>query len=262
MERNQVFQLSDRLLAIASHVLQGETVADIGTDHGYIPIWLLYYGITDKVILTDLKEGPLIKAGNNFRKWLPDIKPDLRQGAGLSVLKPGEADTILIAGMGGILISRIMSDHPEIVDSASRLVLQPRNHAFTLRKYLRGMENFITTEEQIVPEAGRYCEIITITRKDLASDKERLRSSQVADLEKQLGLDESIYDEVPLLYALTGRYRDYLEYKRRTEIQVIENILAHGRSEYADSRRKRAEYRMDAFGKLKDLQERILQEDG
>ena len=137
-ERNS-FRLTERLQMIAAHVEQGECVADIGTDHGYIPIRLLSEGIAGRVILTDLREGPLLKARKNFRRWLPDLEPEFRQGAGLSVLKPGEADVLIIAGMGGILISRILAAHPEIVNTASRLVLQPRNHAFTLRAYLRGL---------------------------------------------------------------------------------------------------------------------------
>ena len=66
MEKKQEFQLSERLLTIASHVSAGETVADIGTDHGYIPIWLLSHGITQNVILTDVNEGPLRKAQGNL----------------------------------------------------------------------------------------------------------------------------------------------------------------------------------------------------
>ena len=260
MVRVQNFQLSDRLQTIASHISEGESVADIGTDHGYIPIWLLSRGITDKVILTDINKGPLEKALGNFRKWMPAFTPELRQGSGLSVLKPGEADDIIIAGMGGILIGRILEAHPEVVNSADRLILQPRNHSFTLRNQLRRLQGFVITDEEIALESGKNCEIITLTRRKAASDSELRRAEQIQELEARLGLEERIYDEVPVMYALYSdrRYHDYLELKSRAEIRVIESILSHGRSDYADSRRHRAEERLRAFRKIKELQERLV----
>ncbi len=257
MDRPKEIQLSERLQTIASHVATGETVADIGTDHGYIPISLLSKGITSRVILTDIHEGPLLKARGNFRKWLPEVEPDLRQGPGLSVLQPGEADVLIIAGMGGILISRILDEHPDIVHSASRLVLQPRNHAFTLREYLRKMNRFLVSEEQIVLEVRHYCEIITLTRRDLASDEEIRMAKQTVELETKMGLDQRIYNEVPVMHVLTGNYRDYLDHKCRTEQQVIRRILEHGRTDYAESRRQRAESRMNAFRTIRDWHERM-----
>ena len=254
MRDMQEFQLSERLKMIASHVSSGETAADIGTDHGYIPIWLLLSGVTDRVILTDIHEGPLQKARNNFRKWLPDIVPDIRKGPGLSVLNPGEADVLMIAGMGGILISRILEEHPEIVGTSSRLVLQPRNHTFTLRRYLRGLRGFVVTDEQVAVEAGRYCEIITLIRRDLASRSILRMEETIAAVEAEMDLDHRIYDEVPVMYALTGEYPDYLEYKCKVESQVISNILAHGRTEYADRRRQRAESRLAAFQRIREWQ--------
>ncbi len=253
-------QLTERLQMIASHVAADETVADIGTDHGYIPIWLLSEGVTDRVILTDINEGPLRKARKNFQKWLPDIEPELRQGPGLSVLRPGEADVLMIAGMGGILISRILEADPEIVGTASRLVLQPRNHSFTLRKCLRGLEQFVITKEQIAVEVRHYCEIITLTRRDRMSEEQCRMAEQIAGLEERLGLEERIYDELPVAHALTGKYPDYLEHKCRTERQVIERILTNGRSDYADSRRRRAEHRLAAFQKIRECQERMAEQ--
>ena len=259
MAGEREFRLSERLEMIASHIREGESAADIGTDHGYIPIRLLSGHVTDRVILTDINEGPLIKARNNFRRWLPGTEPELRQGPGLSVLAPGEADAVIIAGMGGILISRILEDDPGIVAGTRRFILQPRNHSFTLREYLRGMKDHVITDEEIALEAGRYCEIITLTRKDAVSEEEGELVRKAAELEKHLDLEQRIYDELPVMHALTGRYRDYLEYKSRTEIRVIEKILSHGRSAHADSRRLRAEQRMMAFRKIKAAQERMAE---
>ena len=254
MREGQEFQLSERLKMIASHVSPGDTAADIGTDHGYIPIWLLSSGITDRVILTDINEGPLRKARNNIQKWLPETVPDLRQGPGLSVLNPGEAEVLMIAGMGGILISRILEADPEIVSTALRLVLQPRNHAYTLRKYLRGLREFVVSDEQIAVEAGRFCEIITLTRRDLAPRPVLRMEETIESMEKEMNLGNRIYDEVPVMYALTGKYQDYLDYKCEAERQVIRNIVENGRTDYAEKRRRRAESRLAAFQIIRERQ--------
>lgn len=243
-------RLSERMQMIASHVASGDRAADIGTDHGYIPVWLISSGVTDKVILTDVNEGPLEKAAGNFERYLPGFRPEMRRGNGLEVLEPGEADDIIIAGMGGILISKILDAGSDVASAASKLVLQPRNHSFSLRHYLRGLEGFTTVCEEIAVEDRRYCEIITVKRKDLLTDAEKELAAAVTELEKELGLGERIYDELPVMYALSGRYPEYIEYKCRTEQQVIDNIAANGHSEHADMRKKRAEESLDAFSKI------------
>lgn len=247
-------QLTERLQVIADHVTGGNTVADIGSDHGYIPIWLVENSPVGHVIVSDINEGPLVRARRNFRRWLPDYEPDIRSGPGLSVLRPGEADSLIIAGMGGILISKILADDPDVVKGASALVLQPRNHSFTLRHFLRGMDDFAIIDEDIAMERGKHCEIITARRLDTLSAEERELMQEVRKAEEDLGLPEKVYEELPVMYALKGRYREYLEHKCRAEISVIENILAHGRSDYADERRLRAEKRLAAFRKVKNYE--------
>ena len=83
---------------------------------------------------------------------------------------------------------------------------------------------------------------------------------QTAKLETTMGLDQRIYDEVPVMHVLTGKYTDYLDHKCRTEQQVIKRILEHGRTDYAESRRQRAESRMNAFRTIREWQERMANE--
>ncbi|MGI6206083.1 MAG: class I SAM-dependent methyltransferase [Anaerovoracaceae bacterium] len=249
-------KLSERMQMIASHVSPGSRTADIGTDHGYIPVWLISSGVTDKVILTDVNEGPLKKAAASFRRYLPEVKPDLRQGYGLDVVSPGEADDIIIAGMGGILISKILSRGAGVVKTAGTLILQPRNHSFSLRSYLRRLGDFTVVSEEIAVEDKRYCEIITVRRNDLMNSFEREKAEEAGRLEARLGLGERIYDELPVMYAVTGGYDEYINHKCQTEQLVIDNITANGCSEHADRRKLRAEKRLEAFRRIGDAAKR------
>ena len=127
--------LKERLDMILSHI-DGETVADIGTDHGYIPVQLAKSKRVKKVIATDLNKGPLDSARENvFKNNVEDIVK-LRLGSGLLPLEVGECDTIVIAGMGGELISEILKESEDVAKSAKKLLLQPMNSQDTLRKFL------------------------------------------------------------------------------------------------------------------------------
>lgn len=259
MAGSKEFQLTERMQMIASHAGRGEVTADVGTDHGYIPIWLLLNGITDRVILSDVNQGPLDKAASNFEKWLPGVRPDLRLGSGLSVLSPGEAQNIIIAGMGGILIRTLLEDDPEVFFSADRLIFQPRTHSHTLRSYLRSLDEFLITEEEIALEAGRFCEIITLTSRRIASEEDLQKEQQTKEREKEIGLEERIYEEIPVSYVWNDRSRDYLDYKIGTELRVVESIRDHGSSEHADQQRQRAEQRLEAFRTIRNGLERMEQ---
>ena len=98
-------KLTDRLLKIANLVTKGKKIADIGTDHGYIPVYLLNKGYIDFAILADVNKGPLENAKSEVIHNNLTDKVDLRLGSGIEVLNENEVDEVIIAGMGGILIS-------------------------------------------------------------------------------------------------------------------------------------------------------------
>ena len=122
-------KLSNRLLAVAKQVDKDARVADIGTDHGYLAVYLTINNISDYVIATDRAKGPLTSATQLVELLSLDTKIDTRLGDGLDVLLPGEADTICIAGMGGMTMIDILRSHPEIVGSVKKLILQPQRGA-------------------------------------------------------------------------------------------------------------------------------------
>lgn len=162
-----MIKLSDRLQLIAKEVNNGETVADIGTDHGFLPIYLWEQGISPKVIMADVSQGSLNKAQQNCNELYPDNTFDLRLGNGIQVLKEGEVDVVTIAGMGGILMTEILGYDLCKTKSFRKIVLQPRNNPGFLRHWLRN-NGFCIINEQLVREGKFICEIITAIPKEIA----------------------------------------------------------------------------------------------
>ena len=156
-----MIKLSDRLQKIADFIEPGESVADIGTDHGFLPIALWERGKCPHVILGDINAGPLEKARANIQKHYPDKTFDVRIGSGIQTVLPAEVDVIVIAGMGGLLIAEILGDDLKKSKSFKKLILQPRNAQDKLRLWL--VENgFDFADETLVRERKYLCEIILV----------------------------------------------------------------------------------------------------
>lgn len=154
-------KLTPRLQKIAEQVATGHRVADIGTDHGYIPIYLLKNKISPFVIAGDINDKPLESAENNIKKYGFSNQAETRLGSGLSVLMPGEIDTAIIAGMGGLLISDLLEASKEVVKSINTLILQPMQAQSELRKYLVA-NDFIIEKDILVKEDHHIYEIIIV----------------------------------------------------------------------------------------------------
>ncbi|HYF90799.1 MAG TPA: class I SAM-dependent methyltransferase [Symbiobacteriaceae bacterium] len=144
--------LSPRLAAVASYVLKAQPVADIGTDHAYLPAYLVQGGAVPRAIAADVLPGPLEAAKVTVAEAGLNGLVDLRLGNGLQVLQPGEAATATICGMGGPLIAEILAQGP--LQGLQRLVLQPMGGEESLRRWL--MENgWILIDETMVEDSGR-----------------------------------------------------------------------------------------------------------
>lgn len=127
-------KLRPRLLSLAMQVQQGARLADIGTDHAKLPIFLLQRGRIASAIGSDLRQGPLAYAQSNARAY--GVTLPLRLAPGLAAIAPEECDTIAIAGMGGLTIIEILQDAPWTAEGAHRLLLQPMTHIPALRQWL------------------------------------------------------------------------------------------------------------------------------
>ena len=148
-------QLSKRLCAVASLVPQGCRLADVGTDHGYVPIWLVRQGRIPSAIAMDVREGPLERAREHIRAAQLTGYIEARLSDGLSALAPGEADCVLLAGMGGPLMARILKEAEEKWDSIGVYVFQPQSDLGQFRRFLDAA-GFRMTAEDMVEEDGKY----------------------------------------------------------------------------------------------------------
>jgi len=153
-------ELKGRLKAIAEQIPQCDILSDIGTDHGYIPIYAVKNGLCKKALAADLRPGPLKMAAANIRKKGLDDRIETRLGDGLEPIMLEECDTIVIAGMGGVLIRDILSTSLHKAQAAKTLLLQANNAIEALRKWLYE-SGFDITNEIITLDTGKlYCIII------------------------------------------------------------------------------------------------------
>ena len=150
-----MIQLSNRLLAAAGMVTKGNIVADIGCDHAYTSIYLCQAGIAPKVIAMDVNKGPLVGARAHVEKAGLTEQINIRLSDGLQKLVPGEADSVLLCGMGGLLMIKILSDYPEATASVKELILQPQSEVGEVRRYLH-KQDYEITKEHMLKEDGKF----------------------------------------------------------------------------------------------------------
>ena len=141
--------------AVASMVTPGNVLADIGTDHGYVPISLVQRKKIKKAIAMDVNNGPLQRAKEHIAECQLEEYIETRLSDGVQKLGVGEVDSILIAGMGGELVMHIISDGMEVCRNAKELILQPQSELGKVRKFLRE-NNFEIIDEDMIIEEGKY----------------------------------------------------------------------------------------------------------
>ena len=230
--------LTDRLQMIADEIQQGETMADIGTDHGFLPLHLWENGISPSVIMCDVSEPSLAKAKAAAGAYQFGNELDFRAGDGLQVLSEGEVDDIVIAGMGGLLISDIMSFDLDKTCSFGKFILQPRNNSGLLRYWLAS-HNFDIVKKQLVREGKFICEIITAKPPKSAEIVVLGPSEPLPDAgEACWELPEDIFGLQPELAA------EYAQVKLGIEEKILEGILRSCNVEETDVNivKKRIDY--------------------
>ncbi|SDE62165.1 tRNA (adenine(22)-N(1))-methyltransferase [Sporomusa acidovorans] len=161
-------KISERLKAIADMVPAGVTLADIGTDHAYLPIYLTRHKVITCAIAGDIHQGPYLSAKNAVESAGLTSFISVRLGNGLDVVKPGEAEVVVIAGMGGSNIIDILSSRPEVTAGLRRLILQPMLAAASVRKWLHD-NGWRIAAEQLVREDGRLYQVIAAEQGESAA---------------------------------------------------------------------------------------------
>jgi tRNA (adenine22-N1)-methyltransferase len=234
-----MIQLTPRLAAIAREIEKGETMADIGTDHGFLPVALWEQGICPKVILADVNHGPLEKAKFNAAESHPGVEFDCRLGDGLKVIEPGEVDVIVIAGMGGTLMTEILGEDIEKTWSYKKLILQPRKDIGELRHWIYN-HSMCITNEQLVWEGKYIWPILTV---------EPIEKACIGNLEA-----DRIEWQYPrrLLDFLNPLTADYVNQKLILEEEILKNMLDGGQEgEILQNQKNRVRYMHDLLRDVK-----------
>lgn len=222
-----MIKLSDRLQTIANQMNTKETMADIGTDHGFLPIYLWENQISPKVIMADISRGSLNKAQENCTLYYPHTKFDLRLGNGIQILENNEVDAVVIAGIGGALMTEILGDNLKKTKSFPKFILQPRNGQGKLRKWLLDHE-FEIMNESLAKEGKYICEIITAKSKK--QTKKQSVISEDIDLCKEIS-----YEVPPWIWSAGALAEELIKNKLRIEEEILKNM---GKAAIKDERKQ------------------------
>lgn len=241
-----MIKLTDRLQVLADQIEQNETMADIGTDHGFLPIALWERGICPHVILTDVSAGSLKKAEINAKELYPHMTFDLRLGNGIGILKAGEVDSIVIAGMGGILMTQILGEDLDKTKSFSKFILQPRSGQGKLRYWLLH-HGFTILQESLVREGKYICEVLTVSP---AGNHQGI-SGEIPQWKQ----DDIAYEVPPWILTAGDLAEEFIRNRLAAEKRVMEG-LAKSSSANEDKKQeteKRIDYLMSLLGGVKKV---------
>ncbi|MDO4649133.1 MAG: class I SAM-dependent methyltransferase [Eubacteriales bacterium] len=200
-------QLSERLQTIAELVTPGNRLVDVGCDHGYLPIELIQRGIIPGAIAMDVNPGPLSRAREHIAANGLENQIETRLSDGLHALKEGEGDTLVIAGMGGPLMERILTEGAAVRDSFSELILQPQSDLPHFRRYIRG-EGYEILEERMILEDGKYYPMMKAVRMD--------QEEAYSEAEYWFGR-KLLQEKNPVLHK-------YLEREKRIRLGILKNL--------------------------------------
>lgn len=165
-------QLSERLQAVVNLITKGAKVADVGCDHAYLSIYMAQENLASKIIAMDVNRGPLEKAKENIRQCHFEAQIETRLSDGLMALEPGEVDTLLIAGMGGVLMQKILTGKRQVLAQVKELVLQPQSEIREVRVFLEKL-GFRIVKEDMVIDAGKYYVMLKARREQIHSKGEK-----------------------------------------------------------------------------------------
>ncbi len=172
--------LPRRLKAAADLIPRCDTACDIGCDHGYLSVYLLRHEKAGRMIAMDVNSGPLERAKSSAALFGVTSQMEFRLSDGLTQVKPGEADFFICAGMGGKLIMKIMSDHPQITASMKGALLQPQSDIRAVRRFVYDtgwhieQEDIVFEEDGGEKEMGKYYPMFLILpgRETMPSEEE------------------------------------------------------------------------------------------
>ena len=160
-----MFELDTRLFAAAELLGTGNTLADIGSDHAFLPIYMLKNQRIAHAIITDINDMPLKNSMDHVNQYRMQNYCEFRKGSGLEIIKDGDADLISICGMGGDLIATIIKNGIDTAKSAEKLVLQPMTNHALLRKNITEM-GFRIIDEKMIRDRHLFYQIFSVQKGD------------------------------------------------------------------------------------------------
>ncbi len=227
-------ELSKRLKRIAEHVDKCESVADIGTDHGYIPIYLVKEGICKKAIASDINKGPIEKAKVNVAFEGVSDKVKCLLGPGLNPLKVGEVNGVILAGMGGNLTRDILLADMDKVKKYDFIILQPAQNPEVLREFLY-KNDYEIIDEDLIKDEGRFYELFKVKYNE--------------NSEKLVFEDELEYEVSPLLREKGHPlFKEFIEEK----ISRCETILSFIKEDTEAAKKRKSDLK-EKINKLKGM---------
>lgn len=233
-------KLSNRLEMVVSFVKPGTSAADVGTDHGHVPVELVRRGVVTRALAMDVRKGPLSKAEENIAAAGLKDKVEARLSDGVQKLAAGEADSVIIAGMGGELVIHILEDGRHVWDSVEQWVLSPHSELHKVREWI-WKNGFMIVKEDMVFEEGKFYTVLDVRKHPNSCEK----ASQ----------DEQDGGAVPA--EIDFRYSPYL---RNTKNSVFVEYLKDEEQKLLSLRanlEKQAETSERAKESLKDVDEKL-----
>lgn len=226
-------ELSKRLQAVADLVGKNYVVADVGTDHGYIPIYLIESGKCEKAFAMDVNEGPLLRAKEHIEMHGLADQITTRLSDGVKALQISECESVVVAGMGGALAIKIMEEGKEIFKNLKEFVLQPQSELEKVRQYL--VENdFQIVDEDMVLEDGKFYPMMKVVN---------ARTSQYSLVELRYGrillnkkhpvlkmfLEKEVIKKEMIISNLQSQQAEHIRIRiqeLQTELEIVKETLA------------------------------------
>ena len=219
--------LSPRLAKIAHMIPNSSTFADIGTDHGYLPVYLCNTGKAQHAIACDIKQAPLNRAKDTISTYNATKAVETRLGGGLSPIEIDEADAVVIAGMGGLLIADILNEGLNKLGKVKTLILQPMSAVPELRLFL-ALNNWTTMSEAVVVEGEKIYNIFSVLPPaDTDKDTENIADTDICNPDFFIGK-----------YLMENKPENFDVYIQKRYQKIEKMILGLQNSDSEESRQK------------------------
>ena len=228
-------QLSYRLERVASHVPKDAVVADIGSDHAYLPCFLVLNGVVEKAVAGEVVSGPFESAKKQVRQEQLESAITVRLASGLDAVHPEDGVTaVTIAGMGGPLIASILEQGKERLAGVERLILQPNVHAKAIRQWAQD-NGWAILEEEILEENDKIYEILVLgnAQKPMVLSEAqllmgpKLMQQQSPVFQTKWNRENSQWKKIVLSMESTQQTMDIIDKKNELvkKIQLVEEVL-------------------------------------